>query len=411
MTRRRAPWLAVFLPLLAMGVAWAADTATPLPAATAPGASFEEGVAKLRVELAGSFEKAMVDCTRGRGVPTEGRIVDSPSGMLDSWPHIAKKANVSYPSMEEGDGHQAILQVVGLIDALGNPRFLHVAREVTSKKGSSRFGEMAVNGLRRTEFTTGMRGGEPVAAWWHLKLKFIFEQQGRMGNILSEDKLNDYVAKARKGDGDSQAIVAYLDSIAHEEVGIPASDQYHFLATAAAGGERNALLAVTRLLGACRPPADVESVLLRFAMRGRSDLELLHATRMLARGTVEGHPEVGPMLHGAANSSDAFVQIWAAGILATSPIESVRDPMAALESAKTLKLEGDPDAGETLAAAWAATGNFVEAVKAESAAIIVAEKLHWKDGFMQQRLAKYKAGQPWIGWLCDCDQLVPEVGL
>jgi hypothetical protein len=403
MTQHRVPWLVALLPLLAMGAAWAAEAPAPAEAVASV-----DGIARTRAEIASLFESALLDCARAMesaAVDPQGR-----AGVRGTFAHMSKRLDMEYPYAEVNAGNQAILRMVTLVDSLGNPRFAHVSREVTSSKNDNQFGPLAVQALRRTPYTPATRGGTPVATWASARLNFYIKQQGRMGNILSEDKLNEYVAKAREGDGNSQAVVAYLDSIAHEEVGIPAQDQYHFLATAATNGERNALLQVTRLLGAteCRPPADVDTMLYSFAMRGRSDLELLHATRMIGRGTLDGHPEVAPMLHGAANSNDAFVQMWAAGMLATAPIDSLRDPQAALESAKTLKVDGDPDAGETLAAAMAATGNYAEAVKAEAAAIKAAAKLHWNDAFMQQRLAKYKAGQPWVGWLCDCTRLVPE---
>jgi hypothetical protein len=407
MTRRRAPWLAALLPLLATGAAWAAEA--PPPSAQAAEAMT---LAEARVAIAALFEKAIEDCARtSGGMPVEGQVTVR-KGEDVTFPHVSKRADVNYPSIEEAMGSQAILVIAALIDSLGNPRYAHVAREVSSAVMGSPFGRMAVAGIRRTTFMPGTRNGEPVANWWHGKLKFIVAQEGRMGNILSESKLNEFVQKARAGDGKSQAVIAYLDSIAHEEVGIPDRDRNHFLAVSAANGERNALLTVTRMLGApgCRPPADVDALLRKYAMSGRSDLELLHATRMLDRGTVDGHPEVSPMLHGAANSNDPFVQLWAAGILATAPIDSVRDAPAALESALTLKVEGDPDAGETLAAALAANGRHDDAVKAEVAAIAAATKLHWNVALMQKRLARYQAGEPWVGWLCDCDRLVPDGG-
>lgn len=409
MNRRWAPWAAALLPLFAMGSAWAAEPAAP---AATPALS-PEAVAALaarRAALAQVIEKALADCTPPTGLsPDEMRKANAARAGVDEPAQLVRTGNPDIPDMGRD---QAILMMATLVDSLGNVRYVHVDREIATTTQNSPFDPGTIANVRRFKYKPALRGGQPVATWKLMKVKYT-AGGNRMGNVLSDDKLTEIVLKAREGDIAAQMTTAYLDSIAHQEVGIPETEARHFLAAAAVNGERSALIRLTRMMGLpdCKPPAEVEDFLYRVAMAGKSDLELLHATRMLERGTVEGHPEVRTMLQGAANGSDRFVQMWAAGILATAPFESVRDPQAALASAQSLTVKDDPDAGETLAAALAANGRYPEAVAAEKVAIASAGRWSWNITIMRQRLERYAAGEPWIGYLCDCDRLVPAGGL
>jgi hypothetical protein len=402
MSQRRVRWAAALLPLVAIGSAWAVDEAAPDRAA----------VVKARATIASLIEKSLVDCAPPTGLhgPELFKARLQQAG-VDKFPVLQGRPEPEEPMKLMREGNQAILVVGFLTDALGNNRFVHVEREVASTGSDTPFDAFTIRSIRRMHYTPAMVAKEPVALWQRLKVTYI-AGGNRMGSILSDEKLTEFVLKARDGDATAQVTVSYLDSIAHNEVGIAEQEGRHFLAASASNGERNALDQVTRLLGqpSCHLPAEVEAFLYQQAMRGKSNLELIHATRMIVRGHVEAHPEVLPMLRGAANSDSPFVQMWAAGILASSPIEALRDPPAALEAAQSLKLDDDPDAAEALAAALAANGRFAEAVTAEKVAIARAFRWHWNDSMLRKRLASYMAGQPWVGWLCDCDRLVPERG-
>jgi hypothetical protein len=406
--KRTARWPAHgFAALLSLVVAGSVRSADE----TAAGVST---LPEARAALARQIEQAVVECSEATRqewiVRTQG---DATSRRKNAPARRTYTPTGHFPRSELMEGHQALLVLSYLIDELGNPRFVHVAREVAASINDNSFDQRAVSMMRRAVFDPAIRAGVPVAEWNDLKVAFIIQEQGRMGSVLSEDKLTEYVIKARAGDLRSQTVVAYLHSIAPLVVGISEGERRQYVAAAAAVGERSALADVTRLLGspACKPSPEVEGYLYRSAMAGRSDIEMLHAARMLERGNIDGHPEVLPMLRGAANADDAFIRMWAAGILATAPVEAVRDPEAALAAARTLDLQEDPDASETLAAALAANGQYREAVAAQQAAITAATRLHWKVGHLRERLARYKAGKPWTGYLCDCDVLVPNGGL
>jgi hypothetical protein len=411
MSRCRAPWAAALLPLVAMGSAWAAEPAAP---AATPELSPEAAaaLAARRAVMAGLLEKALADCAVPPGPVTEAMIKAAVERFGVTAPaQLVRTTDAGVRDSLMAQGNQAVLILVALIDPLGNVRYVHFDSEIANSTRNSPFDPYAIRGLRGFKYKPAIRGSQPVASWRTVKFTYL-AGPNRMGNILSDEKLTAMVVKAREGAIESQMAVSYLDSIAHQEVGIPETEARHFLAASAVQGERSALLRVTRMMGLpnCRPQPVVEDFLYRAAMVGRSDLELLHATRILERGSVADHPELLAMLRGAANADDAFVQMWAAGLLATAPFESVRDPQAALAAAQALKTNDDPDAGETLAAALAANGRYPEAVAAEKAAIANAGRWNWNTANMRLRLARYTAGEPWVGYLCDCDRLVPAGG-
>jgi hypothetical protein len=390
----------------AAGRAVAEEAAAPVPARPEDVAAVE----RARTELMMQIEKTLTDCDRPHPAVTSPGAAPKDSGSEDKPAHLLKSVSGDYyPYAEIGAGHQAILMMSYLVDALGNPRFAHVERMVASDMKASGFPTTATRMVREATFAPAIRGGTAVASWKRMKIRFVAEEQGRMGNILSEKKLHEFVASARKGDATAQHVVAYLDSIAPDEVGIPAAEERHYVAHAAAWGERTAQEQIARMLGSstCTLPTSVQEYLKFLAWRGHSDLELIHAGRLLEGADPTAYHDAGPLLHGAANSRDPFMQLWAAGLLATTPIAEVRDPDFALQVAQGLKTVGDPDYSELLAAAQAATGHFEEAVKAEEKAISQAKSMQWHLDLFQQRLAKYKAREPWVGYLCDCTKLVP----
>jgi hypothetical protein len=317
-----------------------------------------------------------------------------------------------YPYAEKVQGHQALLQLEFLIDALGNPRFVHVTR-VLAPVNSEDFSAATVRLVREARMVPASAGGQPLTSWKQIRVKYLFGAHDRMGNILSDEKLDEYVAKARRGDLNAQMVVYYLDSVATAEVGIPPAEYFHYLAQSALAGERSAELTVAEALSpsACTKPASVQKLLHDQAWHGYSAAELLLAAELLESNDPAATHDISVLLHGAANSKDPFVQLWATGILATAPKAELRDPAFALASAQVLKETSDPDVLEALAAAEAASGQFDAALKTEDQALDRAARLHWNDAQLRARRAAYQAGQAWVGYLCDCTQLVPGEAL
>jgi Gram-negative bacterial TonB protein C-terminal len=108
------------------------------------------------------------------------------------------------------------------------------------------------------------------------------------------------------------------------------------------------------------------------------------------------------LLEQAAGADGFYVRKHVAALLAASPLEAVRDPDTALRVALKLaagEIQSDPQMFETVAAAYAASGDFGHATASERMAIRKAAALAWNTDLMKQRLAEYRAGRAWRGEL------------
>src|SRR5207237_96394 len=137
-----------------------------------------------------------------------------------------------------------------------------------------------------------------------------------------------------------------------------------------------------------------------------------------------------------------YVRKHVAALLAASPLDAVRDPATALRVALELaageiqtdpqmfetlaaayaasgdfgsaiaksalrvalelaagEIQTDPQMFETLAAAYAASGDFGSAIAKQRIALRKAEALAWDTRLMKQRLGEYRAGRAWRGAL------------
>lgn len=129
----------------------------------------------------------------------------------------------------------------------------------------------------------------------------------------------------------------------------------------------------------------------------------------LAMGAMKGSPGFGDIaqakswLEQAAAQENHDGELYLSALLAAAPDPRLRDPQRALGmSQKTFyAVEDDPTAFEVRAAAQAAEGSFVDAVKSEKKAISRAHSLGWDLSPLQARLAVYQAGKPWYGDLLD----------
>ncbi len=101
----------------------------------------------------------------------------------------------------------------------------------------------------------------------------------------------------------------------------------------------------------------------------------------------------------AVAQGNAAAESYLSALLAASPQAAERDPARALRLEKKAyrHVAIDPSGDEIRAAAYAAEGQFAQAVKDEREAIGKARKLGWSLAPLRQRLTGYKSGQPWYG--------------
>jgi hypothetical protein len=359
--------------------------------------------------LATSIEAALDHCAHGHTAATP-TPVDPPAVASTPIKTISMAdGGRYYPMSLMAYGDQALGLVSFQIDALGNPRFTHVVKAVPANPRSE-FHKAIRDIVRDSKFSPATIGGQPVASWTYVKMKFLLSSQGPMGNILSESSLREILAKARHGDVTSMAVAQYLNALEPSEVKLTVEESRIFLVHAALAGFREARGQLLRRLDppACRQDPEVQEVYHAMSWRSGSTLALGEATRLMALKDPSTYHDIATLLHGAANATDSFTQVWATGLLATAPIAEIRDPAFALQVALTFASpEEDPDFTEVLAAAYAANGRFDDAVRSETLALDQARKRHWNDAQLRRRLTAYQSGKPWADYLCDCDGRLP----
>jgi len=131
--------------------------------------------------------------------------------------------------------------------------------------------------------------------------------------------------------------------------------------------------------------SNAQVALASYALRGTPDKK---STRM-----------ADVWLERAAASGDHDGMYYLSALLAATPVAELRDPKRALTLLDKVRYgESDnPTAVEVRAAALAASGAFSDAVKKERRAISMASALRWDLAPLNERLARYEAGQPWYG--------------
>jgi hypothetical protein len=340
-----------------------------------------------------SNQKAMFEGVSDREQIVRIRVAADPASLL--------------PPEYLTSGKKATAIGLVLIDSLGNARYPHVLGRITNGD-VDRIERWAVQVLRRTVWLPARHAGQPISAWKRLRVTSPMIN-GHRDNFLDEDWLSKLLTSARAGDLKSREVAAYMSSMVPTEVGLTDVEQLEYLAAAVVAGSGSVGVLVAEDLGisVCSLSPAVNNVAQRQAEKGKAALGLMVATELLEVADPSTYKTIGALLHEAANSEDPFAQVWATGLLATAPIAEIRDPAFALNRAIAFQEAGDPDFTEVLAAAQAAGGRFEDAVRTETRALEEAKALRWNDQQLRQRLNSYKGGKPWVGYLCDCTQLVP----
>lgn len=124
----------------------------------------------------------------------------------------------------------------------------------------------------------------------------------------------------------------------------------------------------------------------------------LYMMYMTGTGTDPDKKEARRLYEELAESKDATTLNQAAWTLATTPIDALRNPKRALRLARSA-VEYEPNVAhiDTLAAAWAGVGRFGRALKLQLEAMALPEN-YGADlrRELEEHLAAYEAGEPWI---------------
>jgi hypothetical protein len=248
-----------------------------------------------------------------------------------------------------------------------------------------------------------------MALWRRFVVKMTAPGGGPLGRVLPEVRLAGLQRAAQGGDAAVQAQLWLLHQLAGDDVPLDAASEARYLPPAAVAGQPLALARVAQLLDDARCDAlgAVPALRAAPALAAEPRVALQRAVRRMRGADPAQGEAVRALLRRATDSSEPALAALAAGLLATHPVTAYRDPVAALERALALASLNDPDVLEAQAAAQAASGHFSEAVAAGEAALAAARRLHWNTARIEERLARYRAGEAWTGLLCDCSEPAP----
>jgi len=103
----------------------------------------------------------------------------------------------------------------------------------------------------------------------------------------------------------------------------------------------------------------------------------------------------------AVRSGNADGKYYMAAVQASASSETFRDPAAALQLLKDIESirAEEPEYHEIRAAALALRGDFAGAAKSQEKALRLARSLGWDLAPLEARLATYRSGKPWFGFL------------
>ena len=262
------------------------------------------------------------------------------------------------------------------------------------------FAAAAIEAWLNSQFTPARRDGGVVSA--RLEAKTLFAEAG--GAPLADAEA---IRKARPAADAGDPAAAYLVGLAalHDSsLGISGAHAEQLLLGAARDGNPDAQYWVAsqlRASGACHPPTDGGVWLRHAAAGGNAAAQLLLAHDLLAGAPSAAQTAQARALLAQAGRADAYyVRKHVTALLASSPLDAVRDPPTALELARQLAagdIRSDPQMYETVAAAYAANGDFHEASAQQQLALQKARGLGWNTGPIAERLDAYRHGQTWRG--------------
>jgi TPR repeat protein len=274
------------------------------------------------------------------------------------------------------------------------------------------FAAAAVEIWMLVHFAPAVRDGVPIES--KVSLKSTFRSTSRsanaagvrsttQGSVWDIAELQAVREKAIAGDPQAQYHIG-LAATVDPSLGINAQWADRLLVSAAQGGQPRAQYwAANRFmsLGACQPEAKKLPWLKAAAAGGEGAAQLLLAADLLkGQPSEEQLSQARSLLAQAAQSNDFYVEKHIVALLASSPIEAIRDRKTAVAVADRLAkdpIDADPQKFEAIAAAHAANADTWEAVAKQKLAIKKANALHWNTALMQERLASYQRSQPWFG--------------
>jgi hypothetical protein len=307
---------------------------------------------------------------------------------------VQSAPTAEYPGQLAGPRREAVVITALTIGVDGHARDPEILLSVPRPE----FAAAAVEAWMNSQFTPARRAGAALAS--RLQAKTLF---GVEGETLADAQ----PYKAARGAADAgNAAAEYLVGVTatlDSSLGISYARAGQLLLGAARDGDPEAQYWVgsqLRATAACHPQADGTVWLRHAADGGSAAAQLVLASDMLNTASAAQVAQARTLLEKAAAADGYYVRKHVTALLAASPLDAVRDAPTALGIAMKLAagdIQSDPQMFEAVAAAYAANGDFHNAVGQQQLAVGKAQALGWNTSAMSERLSAYRHNQPWHG--------------
>ena len=310
-------------------------------------------------------------------------------------PSAVSAAGPEAPAAARGHRQPAMVVTALTVGADGRARDPEVLLAVPGAD----FAAAAIEAWLNSLFTPAQRGGSAVAT--RLEAKTLFAES--VPPLAEAEVFRKARPAADAGDPAATYLVG-LAALHDSSLGISKMQAKELLLSAARDGNPDAQYWVAsqlRASAACHPRADGEIWLRHAAGGGNAAAQLL-----LARDLLKGAPDAAQvtqaraLLAEAARTDAYYVRKHLVGLLASSPLDAVRDPPKALELARQLaagQVRTDPQMYQAVAAAYAANGDFRGATAQQQLAVDKARALGWNSPTMIEQLDAYRHDRAWRG--------------
>jgi len=276
------------------------------------------------------------------------------------------------------------------------------------------FEEPTIDAVLKSRFIPATRNGEKVAARETLRMTYSMEEGGRLWDVRAIKKIS---AAAELGDPTGMFIFGLLGTL-DRTLNVPPDKARDMILSAAQAGHPQAQYWIAEQMEIARLCGGDDKRKLWLKPAARRDVNAqIDLVRMYLAATPEqlNIDEIKSLLSTAANSDSAYALKHVVALYAMPPVPTLADKAAALAAVPRLRKYDDsldPHINEVMATAYAANGDFKNAVTQEERAIKKARKLYWNTIQMDERLAAYKESRVLTGNLFDVPptkEPLPEV--
>jgi TPR repeat protein len=305
-------------------------------------------------------------------------------------------ASGSYPYHDRLKDQNGFVILELTIGVDGIPRDPEILMAVPSVD----FSGAAIEVWLHSRFEPAKRGGQPVESKLPVKTKFQITGGGSMWDVGALKTMRETALTGEPSAQYQIGLAATLDP----SLGVSASQSYTLLVSAAQGGNPAAQYwAASRFISLQSCDSDGKKLpWLRAAAESREPAAQLRLALDLLAGqsSAEQLTEARSLLKQAAQSDNFYVEKHVTALMASSPIEAIRDAATAAAAARKLlrsPVQSDPQMFEAIAAADAANGDFASAIARQQTAIKKAADLGWNTQPMEERLGAYRLSRAWVG--------------